>query len=860
MNGTITIVALCVLIATGAFAPTARAAGFVVTSANDSGDPIPGDGVCGDSSGCTFRAAVDEANALLGPDTITFVPDLPRISLTLGTVQLVDSGTLVQGNAGKTIIDGLLNTYNSSLVRLNSSCAVAGLELRRSRSHGVEILGSDNRVGGDTPADRVVISGCGLDNDSASGIWIHGEDATRNVVANCLIGVTANGGTAAPNPYGITVGALASGNQIGGLEPPGRNLISGNLYYGVRLTTNAAGNRVLNCSIGCDITGARPLPNLRGGMLLDNGARANRIGGDSLWARNLISGNDAAGMTIQGSETSANTVAGNLIGIDATGVLALGNTGPGILIRDRAHHTLIGDSASSRSNIITGNGGDGVRITGVGCVDNHVVGSLIGVDTSGYASIGNGQISGHGIYIGDGASRSRIGGTADSAGNVISGNWGMGICISRGAQNEVIGNCIGVSVGSVSSAPNAGGVTIRDGSSLNVIGGIEPGSRNVISGNRGAIFPLATGVAILGSGTDRNRVIGNVIGSDITGTRPMRNGSCGVLIGDGAQFNEIGGPTAAERNVISGNGYGTLTVELGSGVHLFGTGTSYNSIQGNYIGVGLDGVLAVPNAGNGIGIYDGATENFVGGDTPEDGNLIAVNKAYGVYITDPATRANSLRMNLICDNDSLGIVIRSGAQDGIAPPVLSSAQPDSAFGTCSEIGGTVDIYEASPDPSGFGEGGSLLGSGSVDSTGHFRVGIAGANVGDTITAIVTDANGSSSQFARNAFVQDPLSIDESGSESDLPSAVSLSPNYPNPFNQATVIEFALPRTSHVELAIFDVLGRKVMDITNGVRKAGVHRTEWSGLDSRGVAVGSGVYFCRLTSNNTLLHNKMLLLK
>jgi len=860
MIGGIKILGLLLLLGIGVPSPYIRAASFLVTNAADAADPSPGDGICGDSSGCTFRAAVEQANALPGADTINFAPGLPRISLAMGAVSLVDSGTHVQGITGETVIDGLLNEYNSSLIRLTSGCTIAGLTLRRSRSHGIEVLGSNNRVGGDVLSEAVVISGCGLDNDSASGIWIHGEQADSNVVAGCLVGVTANGGAASSNPYGITVGALASGNRIGGFGSAGRNVISGNIFYGVRVTASANSNRVLNCVIGCDITGARAIPNLLGGVLLDEGARDNQIGGGSISTRNLVSGNERAGITIQGSETASNVVAGNLIGLDRTGSLPLPNAGPGIVIRDGAHHTMIGDSTFSPANFISGNGGDGVRIVGIGCAENLVVGNFIGVDTSGYASIGNGLQSGHGIFIGEGASGNRIGLAGAGISNVISGNLGSGVLISGEGQNELTGNFIGVSVGSISSAPNAAGVTIRDGSTLNIIGGTEPGTGNVISGNRGAVFPLGTGVAILGPGTDHNLVIGNMIGADVTGTRALRNGSCGVLIGDGALYNIIGGSTAAERNVISGNGFGTLTVELGSGVHLFGAGTSKNEIRGNYVGVGADGVLAVPNLGNGIGLYDGASDNFIGGIASEDGNLIAANRAYGVYVADSATQANTVRQNLFHDNDSLAILIRNGAHNGVQPPVLTKARPDTVFGNSTAIGGTLDVYQAAPDQSGCGEGRMMLGSGQVDTAGHFRVPVTGVSIGDTVTAIVTDVTGSTSEFARNIVVQDPMLIDESGPKPDLPRDYSLSQNYPNPFNLTTIIDFSLPQMSYVELAVFDLLGRRVAVLVEGERSAGRYSARWNGLDAQGVPVGSGIYFCRLTSGNLLLCNKMLLLK
>lgn len=860
LTGNSRILALLIFLIIAGSHVCIRAADFLVTNSLDIADPNPGDGICGDSSGCTLRAAIDEANALAGPDTIDFSPGLAQLQLILGPLQLSDSGTIVRGRVNETIIDGLLNPYGTPIMRLASGGAVSGIQLRRSRSHGIEITGSANRIGGNLLSERVVIGGCGLDDDSAAGIWIHGAGARQNVIAGCFVGTTTNGGQSASNPYGIVIGEMANNNRIGGLTSAGVNLLSGNLQYGLRLTTGANGNQILNSVVGCDITGARLLPNLKGGLLIDKGAHNNQIGGALLSGRNLISGNTGAGITISGSETDSNSISGNLIGLDATGTLALGNTGAGVLITDNAHHTIVGDSVMFPANVITGNGGDGIRLSGAGCSENIVIGNFIGVDTSGYASIGNGQISGHGVAITDGASRNRIGGVGEHAGNVISGNWGSGVLISAASRNELLGNFIGVSVGSISSAPNASGVTMRNGSTLNTIGSTLPGSRNVISGNRAAIFPLGTGVSILGQGTDYNQIIGNMIGADITGSRALRNGSCGVLIGDGAQYNTVGGSTAAERNIISGNGFGTPTIVLGSGVHLFGLGTSHNDIRGNYIGIGIDGTTVVANLSNGIGLYDGASYNIIGGDSAGDGNLITQNPAFGVYLSDTSTVSNTLRQNRIYDNDSAAIVIKRGAQHGVQLPVIKRARPDSVFGESAALGGCIDIYLAANDRFDWGGSTSMIGSGTVDSSGRFSLLISGVNIGDTITALVTDLSGSTSGFAKNFVVQDPTFAEDASDHFNLPAATVLSQNYPNPFNMSTVIPFSLPHTTSIELAIYDLLGRRVAVLAEGRRAAGSYSVHWDGHSDYGSPVASGVYLCRLITDNALLSNKILLLK
>ncbi|MGA2625012.1 MAG: FlgD immunoglobulin-like domain containing protein [Bacteroidota bacterium] len=81
-----------------------------------------------------------------------------------------------------------------------------------------------------------------------------------------------------------------------------------------------------------------------------------------------------------------------------------------------------------------------------------------------------------------------------------------------------------------------------------------------------------------------------------------------------------------------------------------------------------------------------------------------------------------------------------------------------------------------------------------------------------------------------------------------PSSFSLHQNYPNPFNPTTNIDFAIAKSVMAEIAVYDVLGRKVSTLVSGQLAPGTYTTQWNGTDGRGVAAGSGVYFVRMVAH------------
>ena len=272
---------------------------------------------------------------------------------------------------------------------------------------------------------------------------------------------------------------------------------------------------------------------------------------------------------------------------------------------------------------------------------------------------GSGLLSGHGLVIT--ASNCEIKGLAI-------GNFPLaGIAIGKiepedtAANNIIAGNYIGTNTsGNLANANGASGVYIARGATNNLVGGDQPADRNIISGNGWE------GVGIHETGTDNNTVSGNYIGTNYNGTSALPNQLQGVRIYGGAQDNTIGGDTAGERNLISGNS--------GDGVRIQGVDTSGNVVTSNYLGTDVSGSLAVPNQETGVHINI-APGNRIGGDTPQERNLISGNMGSGVMIQDEDAPGNIVSGNYI-GVDATGTSALPNAGDGVY--ILGA--PDSMIG------------------------------------------------------------------------------------------------------------------------------------------------------------------------------------
>ena len=446
---------------------------------------------------------------------------------------------------------------------------------------------------------------------------------------------------------------LASTNAtVGGLEAQDNNVIIGNGQQGVSILPGAQGNQVFGNQIGIIGPAASGgfyfvVPNGSDGVLIADSS--NYVGGPSAAAGNLISANEGDGVHITGAAATRNNVMGNYIGVGPGGGFLFGNGDPGNLgdgvAVDNASDNAIGGASAADRNVISANAGAGVRIFGALGVRNLVQNNYIGITSDGISALGNAQ-AGVAIFSADN--------TVDAT-NVISANL-QGILLSgAGAIGDLVqGNLIGTNAAGTADLGNAKeGVLIEGASDDSVIGNAQ-GSQ-VISGNN-------VGLLILGESASGNQVLGNFIGTDVTGTLDLGNSQAGVEI-ENTPGNTIGGSTdtVTNRNLISSNFWGVL---------ITGAQASGNVVRGNSIGTGISGQEVLGNELDGVLINTNAPGNTIGGSTSDLGNTITNNRRDGVRI-EGAGASNSILSNSIFANLDLGINLVPPGNPG--PNMLQNA-------------------------------------------------------------------------------------------------------------------------------------------------------------------------------------------
>lgn len=543
---------------------------------------------------------------------------------------------------------------------------------------------------------------------------------------------------------GITVNGNGLSIKAGGTTVRGLAIV--NFLSGSGISLNNCDNNVIQGNyIGVGANGTTARQNQRG-IQLTNSSN-NLIGGTTAAARNVISGNSLNALEINGG--NANAIQGNFIGTNAAGTAELPNSTAVAIFNATSIDNLIGGTAAGAGNLISGNQGGGIITSGN---STRIQGNLIGTDVTGTRKIPNtaAGISANGQDI-------LVGGVTAGARNVISGNASDGVSI-RGAGSKVQGNFIGTDITGTLALSNSGnGVSAADGA---LIGGTEPGARNIISTN--GTFSNNCNISLSVNNTGPAVTIqGNYIGTDVTGAKALGGSSAGINITSNNHI--IGGLVPEARNVISGNSVG---IQLG-----FFSTTVGNVIQGNFIGLNAAGTGPLPNNQQGIAI-NGAVNNTIGGSQIEAANKIAFNGAGGITITGNA-QGNSIRGNSIFSNNGLGIDLGANgvtANDGSDPDtgpnnlqnfpvitsVMSSSNSTTIQGTLKSLSNTtfqIDFYSnASVDPSGNGEGAQFFNTTSVTTDGNGDATINATfpialPVGRVITATATDPNGNTSEFS-----------------------------------------------------------------------------------------------------------------
>ncbi len=491
-----------------------------------------------------------------------------------------------------------------------------------------------------------------------------GGGAPRITPASILpfaaVPVNIDGRTQPGSGYVVVSGGAIAGELSGLVLNEGASQVRGlsivNFQgHGIELNYEP-GNIIAGNYIGVEPDGA-PGGNGRAGIFV--GSSDNRIGGVTAAERNVIAGNGfrtgASGISIA-STGAGNQIQGNLIGVLPDGTVR-GNDLAGIYI-DGAPNNVIGGAPSARTagcsgpcNVIGGNR-YAVVVTLVTATANQIVGNFLGLTADGTAAA-NGE---WGIIINSAANNLVIQ-------NVIAGNGppgaraaaltnGDGILLngSGATGNTVSFNTIGLGPDGT-ALPNARhGIWVEQapGNTITI---------NVIGGNGGS------GVMIHGAAATGNTVQSNRIGVDPTGAAARPNGGDGVTI-DGAPGNTIGGATAGQDNLISGN--------AGNGVQITGEGADGNTVTGNRIGIDQANGVALPNAGDGVHVAAGAASNTIGGTQAgnDDANVVVGNGGDGVQIDGAGTINNVVAGNFIgvladeftaMANGAHGVYISGGA-------------------------------------------------------------------------------------------------------------------------------------------------------------------------------------------------------
>jgi hypothetical protein len=640
-----------------------------------------------------------------------------------GTLTLVNS--TVSGNF--TIQGGSLNGYGGGLRSVSgtmnlTNCTVSG-NTSPTRGGGVFTQGGtvnvvNTIVAGNTaptgPDVSEILTGTfssrgnnliGKTDDSAG--WV-ASDRTGTAAAplDAQLGALANNGGPTRtmallfNSPAVSAGnaALAPAADQRGLARRGRTDI-GAYEYQLKVTTTADGGTgslrqaILDTNaapgpdaIRFDLPGAgahtigvlSALPTITGQVVIDGTTQPGWTGAPVVELRGDAAGVGVTGLTIAADNSSirglvinrfggdgigivgasGNTIAGNYIGTDVTGLLDRGNSAAGIRLQGAAANNVIGDPITGLGNVISGNGQQGVLLLNAG-TGNVIADNIIGLGRDGSTVVRNDR---EGVLL-SGTGGTTVGGTSAAARNVISGNQFAGVSINFAAVNTVVtGNYIGTDASGALDRGNGNeGVLIAGGSSNNTVGGTTAAQRNVISGN-----DFDANVYVLDS--NNNTVRGNYIGTNAAGTAAL-GGARGVWVNGTSTGNVIGGTAAGAGNVISG-------ITTNAGVRLSSGNTT---VQGNFIGTNAAGTAPVPNL-TGVLIDSGGANNLVGGAAAGAGNLIAGNSGTGVTITGATTTGNTLQANAIgatavgapLGNGGAGVLVTDAVANLIGAPAGST--------------------------------------------------------------------------------------------------------------------------------------------------------------------------------------------
>ena len=411
---------------------------------------------------------------------------------------------------------------------------------------------------GSTPTvERIEFDVPVADPGASGGVWtISPASGLPAIVTPLTLDATTQAGHTS-TPVIELDGSAVTGDGLG-IDADGvtvRGLAVGR-FGGVAIDVGASNVRVVGNHLGVAADGANARPNALGGIRVRPGSSDTTIGGTTTADRNVISGNGADGIVVDGAAST--TILGNLVGTDASGLAALPNAGSGVVVSGTGTNTTIG--APGGGNVFAANTLDGVAVTGPDVADTLVRSNMVGVGADGSTALGNGRT---GVAVRGGADGTVVGGRAAGQGNVVASNAAIGVLVDSGAVPDdrtttIEGNQIGVDVSGLLDRGNGSfGVAASGTSTVVVVGDRDPAAANTIARNGNDGVALTAGVAA--------RVVGN---------RIHDNGALGIDIApDGPSPTDpddgvIDAPTLLSARTADGTLTVDLTLDLPVGDHV----------------------------------------------------------------------------------------------------------------------------------------------------------------------------------------------------------------------------------------------------------------------------------------------------
>lgn len=455
---------------------------------------------------CSLEDAVALANKDALPDSIVFniIGFFPFWTINISAPIVITEPVTIDG------YNGPWTAKPNTVPAPGLTDAVLSITIDGS---GLKLTDNCFDINTTTAGAPVLIKGLVINNCPVHGISLQGSNVT---IQGNYIGTDRTGIIATPNVGDGIYVDKAHDILIGGPNPEHRNVISGNAGSGIVFTDAVNGSDIEGNFIGLDATGTAALGNGNFGILMGSNKSPGTISGNNIGngpsdvgdgKRNYIGGNATTGIYVAGTWTTKLfgwvQIDNNYIGTDVFGTAAIPNAKGGIDV-------VISDDARIENNLISGNTGNGVSVTGddtlipggVGSYRISVFSNKIGTDASGLNPLGN---TGTGVLFHNGTNRSYVGDAGyPGSGNIIAYNTLAGVTIleenppfttddNKIQMNSIFGNGgIGIDLAS-------DGVTLNDANDAD------------FGANRLQNYPIVDSVSYAGGNTTITASLNSII-------------------------------------------------------------------------------------------------------------------------------------------------------------------------------------------------------------------------------------------------------------------------------------------------------------------------------------------------------------